>query len=48
MAPSGRPRDPRIQERVMGTTLQLLADKGYTNVRIDEIAKLSGVAKTTI
>lgn len=32
----------------MNTTLQLLADKGYTSVRIDEIAKLSGVAKTTI
>ncbi len=48
MTPPGRPRDPQIQERVMTTTLQLLADKGYANVRIDEIVKLSGVAKTTI
>lgn len=48
MTPSGRPRDPQIQDRVRGATLQLLADRGYANVRIDEIAKLSGVAKTTI
>lgn len=44
----GRPRDPGVDCRVMDATLGMLAERGYAALRIDEIVKSSGVAKTTI
>ena len=48
MTPSGRLRDPGIEERATSATLMLLIAKGYTALRIDDIAEASGVAKSTI
>ncbi len=44
----GRPRDPDVDRKVIEATLELLVSHGYAGLRIDEIAKTSGVAKTTI
>lgn len=48
MATSGRPRDLTVDARVLDATAQLLAESGYAGLRIDDIAALSGVAKTTV
>lgn len=48
MTPRGRPRDPEIDEKVTKATLELLKGNGYGGLRMDEIARVSGVAKTTI
>ena len=47
-ASAGRPRDPDIAARVRDATLRLLAERGYVALRIDDVARASGVAKTTI
>ena len=44
----GRPRDPDAEGRIMQAVLALLTQKGYSGLRIDDVARLSGVAKTTI
>ena len=47
----GTPRDPRVlvsRERVLTTTLDLLTEAGLGQLTIDDIARRSGVAKTTI
>ncbi len=48
MVAKGRPRDPGVEERVMKAVLKLLAENGYSGLRIDDVASASGVAKTTI
>jgi AcrR family transcriptional regulator len=45
---AGRPRDPDVDPRVRDATLALLMERGYAGVRIDDVVKVSGVAKTTI
>jgi AcrR family transcriptional regulator len=47
-APAGRPRNPGVDPRVRDATLALLAERGYTGLRIDDVARASGVAKSTI
>ena len=47
-SPTGRPRDPQAGPRVLAATLRLLASHGYAALRIDDVARESGVAKTTI
>lgn len=47
-APAGRPRNPDVDPRVRQATLTLLVERGYAGLRIDDIARASGVAKTTI
>lgn len=44
----GRPRDEKIDARILQTTLKLLHLHGYAGLRIDEVAAESQVAKTTI
>ncbi len=44
----GRPRDRRIDPLVREATLALLVDGGYAALRIDDVARRAGVAKTTI
>lgn len=45
---AGRPRDADATAKVLNATLQLLDERGFAALRIDDVAKLSGVAKTTI
>ena len=44
----GRPRDASVDVRVLRETFGLLADKGFRGLRIDEVARRSGVPKSTI
>ncbi len=44
----GRPRDAHVESRVYEATLSLLRDRGYTALRIDDVATTAKVAKTTI
>ena len=44
----GRPRNPDAEGRIMQAVLALLTQKGYSGLRIDDVARLAGVAKTTI
>lgn len=44
----GRPRDSAVEARVYEATLGLLRHRGYTRLRIDDIATTASVAKTTI
>jgi AcrR family transcriptional regulator len=45
---AGRPRDPDVDRRVREATLALLTEHGYAGLRIDDVARASGVAKTTV
>src|SRR5579859_4020203 len=47
-AQAGRPRDTDATARVLGATLRLLDSPGFAGLRMDDIARESGVAKTTI
>ncbi|GAA0368112.1 TetR/AcrR family transcriptional regulator [Actinoallomurus spadix] len=44
----GRPRDAARDRAILAATLELLAEAGYPALRIDEVARRAGVAKTTI
>ena len=45
---SGRPRDTTVEPRVRKAVLDVLASKGYAGLRIEDVVRTSGVAKTTI
>jgi AcrR family transcriptional regulator len=45
---AGRPRNADATARVLRATLELLDRQGLAGLRIDDIARASGVAKTTI
>lgn len=45
---AGRPRDADATARVLNATLRLLDERGFAALRIDDVARISGVAKTTI
>jgi AcrR family transcriptional regulator len=44
----GRPRDPATEQRILECALTMLAEGGYAALRLDELARRAGVAKTTI
>jgi AcrR family transcriptional regulator len=44
----GRPRDPRIDESVLGATVELLGTSGYADLSVDAIAKRAGTSKPAI
>ena len=46
--PSGRPRDPGVETRILDATMQMLRDEGFSRMSIDSIALASGVSKPTI
>ncbi len=43
-----RPRSTEIDTKVLAATYALIEERGLGNISIDEIAKVTGVAKTTI
>jgi AcrR family transcriptional regulator len=45
---TGRPRDPELDHRIIGATLQLLADGGYDGLTIEAVASCAGVGKATV
>jgi AcrR family transcriptional regulator len=44
----GRPRDPHIDERILDAAAQQLINGGIGGLRMDALAELTGVAKTTV
>src|SRR4051812_17167981 len=44
----GRPPAPETDSRILDTALAMLAESGYAALRLDELARRAGVAKTTI
>src|SRR3954471_10558416 len=44
----GRRLSPEIGDRILQETMAMLADVGYAQLRLDALAALAGVAKTTI
>lgn len=44
----GRPPVPGTDERILECALTMLAESGYAALRLDELARRAGVAKTTI
>ncbi|MEV8376402.1 TetR/AcrR family transcriptional regulator [Kribbella sp. NPDC056861] len=45
---TGRPRDPRRDEAILGATRELLSEKGYAQLSIEAVAARSGTAKSSI
>jgi AcrR family transcriptional regulator len=45
---AGRPRDPRVDEAIVAATLALLAEAGYAQLTVDEIASRAGVGKASL
>ena len=44
----GRPPVPGTEQRILDTALAMLAESGYAALRLDELARRAGVAKTTV
>ena len=44
----GRPRDQRVDERILDAALSRLVRSGYEGLRVDDVATDAGVAKTTL
>src|SRR3954454_11126614 len=47
-AGAGRPRNAETAEAILDSTLAILDRVGYGGLRIDEVARQVGVAKTTV
>jgi AcrR family transcriptional regulator len=43
-----RPRDPRIEERILDATEELITEHGYAELTMDAIAERAGVGKPTV
>ncbi len=48
MSPRGRPRRAGADEEILTVALELLREKGYRDLNVDEVAERAGVAKTTV
>jgi AcrR family transcriptional regulator len=46
--PMGRPRDERADQAILDATLQLMAEAGARDLRMDDVAGRAGVGKATI
>jgi AcrR family transcriptional regulator len=46
--PPGRPRDPEVDEAILGATLTVLAGRGFAGLTTDRVAAAAGVSKATI
>src|SRR3954468_21738074 len=44
----GRPRDARAGRAILTATLQLMAERGVRDLRMDDVAERAGVGKATI
>jgi AcrR family transcriptional regulator len=47
-APMGRPRDERADRAILAATLELMAENGARDIRVDDVAGRAGVGKATI
>jgi AcrR family transcriptional regulator len=47
-APRGRPRSERSHRAILDAANELLAERGFADLTIDEVAQRAGVGKTTI
>jgi AcrR family transcriptional regulator len=47
-APRGRPRSERSHRAILDATNELLAERGFVDLTIEEVAHRAGVGKTTI
>ena len=47
-AQRGRPRDTRLDHRIVRATLELISERGLSGMAMDEVAARSGVSKPTI
>ena len=48
MRSRGRPRDPATERSILTATLALIAEQGYTNLALTEVAKRAGVSTATL
>ena len=46
--PGGRPRRPGVTEAILGATISLLAEAGFENLTLEDIASRAGVSRPTI
>ncbi len=46
--PTGRPRKPEVEARILDVTMQLMCEEGFSRMSIDGIAVAAGVSKPTI
>ena len=44
----GRPRDPATDRAILTATLAVIAEQGYTNLALTEVAKRAGVSTATL
>jgi AcrR family transcriptional regulator len=44
----GRPRDPKTDERIIGAAAQLLRERGFERMTVDDVAAEAGVGKATV
>jgi AcrR family transcriptional regulator len=44
----GRPRSPEVDRAIAAATLELLAERGFAGVTVEEVAAIAGVAKSTV
>jgi AcrR family transcriptional regulator len=47
-APRGRPRSERSHQAILDAANQILEERGFVDLTIDEVAQRAGVSKTTI
>ncbi|HWE65679.1 MAG TPA: TetR/AcrR family transcriptional regulator [Acidimicrobiales bacterium] len=47
-APRGRPRSQRAHQAILDAANELLEERGFVDLTIDEVAQRAGVSKTTI
>jgi AcrR family transcriptional regulator len=48
MRSRGRPRDPSADRAILTATLAVVAEQGYTNLALTEVAKRAGVSTATL
>jgi AcrR family transcriptional regulator len=48
VAPRGRPRSERAHQAILEATNQLLEERGFSDLTMDEVAQRAGVSKPTI
>jgi AcrR family transcriptional regulator len=46
--PTGRPRDERADRAILAAALELMAEQGVRDLRVDDVARRAGVGKATI
>jgi AcrR family transcriptional regulator len=44
----GRPRNPETDSRITGAAAQLMVERGYDKMTVDEVAERAGVGKATV